>query len=165
MQISKPVKKACITLLVLSATSLGFGCSGIPTRPDGSPGYQPCPAGSLEAMQRLGITVADAASITIDPRRENDFPFTVYDGPVESVLTQDLGPLPAGTRILGRAWTGGLDVAIRYHEARAPGGITLPFCGVARDAYGGMTKRPGSPPGLGIIPDGGASVWIVDAFR
>jgi hypothetical protein len=165
MQSSKPVKKACIPLLVLSVTALGFGCSGIPIRPDGSPGYQPCPAGALEAMQRLGITVADSAFITIDPQRANDLPFTLYDGPIESVLTRDFGPLPAGTRILGTVWTGGLDVVIRYHEARLPSGVVMPFCGVARDAYGGMTKRPSSPAGLGIIPDSGAAVWIVDAFR
>lgn len=165
MQISMPVKNALTTLLLLSATSLGFGCSGISTRPDGSPGPQPCPDGALEAMQRLGINVADSAFITIDPRREKELPFTLHDGPIESVLREKLGPLPTGTRILGRVWTKGLDVVIRYHEARPPHGIIMPFCGVARDAYGGMTKQPGSPPGIGIIPDSGAAVWVVDAFR
>ncbi|HYO57246.1 hypothetical protein [Archangium sp.] len=116
-------------------------------------------------MQRLGIDVADSAFIIIDPNRDEELPFTLYDGPIESVMTQELGPLPAGTRILGRVWTGGLDVVIRYHEARSPRGAIIPFCGVARDAYGGMTKRPGSPPGIGTIPDGRAAVWVVDAFR
>jgi hypothetical protein len=165
MKISMLVRKSSLVLLLFSATPLGFGCSGISTRPDGSPGPQLCPAGALETMQRLGIDVADSAFITIDPNREKELPFTIYEGPIESVLTENLGPLPAGTRILGRVWTGGLDVVIRYHEAHLPRGTIIPFCGVARDAYGGMKKQPASLPGLGIIPDGRAAVWVVDTFR
>jgi len=162
-------RTALFFAFLLTAMSLGSGCAGasagVSLRPDGSPGPQPCPAGALKAMQRLGINVPQSAFITIDLPRERELPFTLYDGPIESVLVEALGPLPEGTLISGHVWTGGLDVVIRYHEARTPSGVTIPFCGVARDASGGMTKRPGSPPGIGIIPDSGAAVWIVDAFR
>ncbi len=164
MDISTPMKKVCTHLLLLSVTYLGSGCRGISTRPDGRPGPQDCPSGALEAMQRLGLAVSDRRSIRIDPRSERN-PLVLLEGPIESLLEGDFGALPAGTRFYGQVWTGGPDVVIRYHEVRTPHGRTYPFCGIAVDGSNGMTKRPDSPPGSGIIPDGAAIIRVVDAFR
>lgn len=115
-------------------------------------------------MQRLGLAVSDRAPIRIDPRSEQN-PLVVLNGPIESLLEDEFGALPTGTRLHGQVWTEGPDVVIRYHEVRTPLGRTYPFCGIAIDGSDGMTKRPDSPPGAGIIPDAAAIVRVVDAFR
>ena len=165
MRIFMSVMRASIFLLPAAYLSIGCGGISTSTRPDGSPGPQDCPSGALEAMLRLGIAVSERAPINIDPARSDQVPLPLFEGPIESLLEDELGPLPAGTRLYGRIWTGGPDVVIRYLEARPPRGQTIPFCGVAHDGSDGMTKRPDSPPGSGIIPDGAAIIRVVDAFR
>ncbi len=66
----------------------------------------------------------------IDANQVHQSPITLTDGPVESVLTEELGLLPVPTRLYGRIWTGGAAVVIRYYEARPPDGDPIPICGV-----------------------------------
>ncbi|WP_323379101.1 hypothetical protein [Pyxidicoccus xibeiensis] len=101
----------------------------------------------------------------IDANQSRQTPLTVYEGPVESYLTEDLGYLPPVTRLYGRIWTGGPNVVIRYYEARPPDGETIPICAVARLTYGGLRKRPGSAPGTAVLEFSGTAIFIVDAFR
>jgi hypothetical protein len=157
-----------IRLLLLCAflLSLGTSCSGVPLRPDGLPGPQACPADALDAMSAWGISPGDTAYILIDENKYGQTPFTLSDGPVEGSLTQALGALPEETLLYGHIWAGsGPTVAIRYYEIRFPKGGRYPFCGVVLNTDGGLNKRPGSPPGVGIIQDVFGTVQAVDTFR
>ena len=50
-------------------------------------------------MRILRLHVGDAASVELDVNQTDDSPITLYDGPVESMLNDDLGILPAVTRL------------------------------------------------------------------
>jgi hypothetical protein len=117
-------------------------------------------------MRILGIRVGDGASVELDVTRPKLSPITLYEGEIESEMTDDyLGPLRPPTRLYGRVWTGGPQVVVRYYEAQAPGREKFPICAVARVARGQLRKRPESKPGTAIIEYSSASVFIVNAFR
>ncbi|MFL5343464.1 MAG: hypothetical protein ACJ8AT_01655 [Hyalangium sp.] len=65
-------------------------------------------------MRILRLHVGDAASVELDVNQTDDSPITLYDGPVESMLNDDLGILPAVTRLYGRVWTSGPHVSARH---------------------------------------------------
>lgn len=159
------------TLLFLSAVLLGTssGCatpSGqVRLRPDGSPGPEDCPEKALETMRILRIRVGDAAGVELDANQRDVEPLTLYDGPVESILEDDLGILEANTRLYGRVWTGGPQVVVRYYQAHPVDGDPVPICAVARLGKGQLRKRPESKPGMAVLDYSIASAYIVNAFR
>jgi len=150
-----------LLLLALSGCSAG----SVLLRPDGSPGPEKCSKEALTAMRILRLEVLDSAWVELDVNQTDDSPITLYDGPVESMLNDDLGPLEPPTRLYGRVWTGGPQVVIRYYEAKPLHGDVIPICAVARLAMGQLKKLPGSKPGMAIVEHSRAGVYIVDAFR
>lgn len=153
-------------LFLLLGTSVGCTTAGsVSLRPDGSPGPEECSAEALHAMRILGLRVGDGGSVELDVNQADDSPITLYDGPIESDLNTRLGPLPAGTRLYGRVWTGGPQVVIRYYEAHPLDRDRIPICAVPRLARGQMKKRPESKPGTAILEYSSAGVFVVDAFR
>jgi hypothetical protein len=116
-------------------------------------------------MRILRLQVGDAASVELDVNQTDTSPITLYDGPVESMLNDDLGPLEPPTRLYGRVWTGGPQVVVRYYEAKPPNGDVIPICAVARLAHGQLKKLPGSKPGMAVLEFSAAGVYIVDPFR
>ncbi|RKH43616.1 serine/threonine protein kinase [Corallococcus sicarius] len=158
-----------VTLLrsLAAISCLSFGCAGssVSTRPDGGPGPQACSEKALEVMKILQLRPGDSSTAEIDANQTSQQSIIVNDGPVESYLTEDLGPLSPVTRLYGQIWTGGPNVVIRYYEARPPDGEPLPICAVARLGRGGLLKRPGPRPGSAVLEFSRAGIYIVDAFR
>lgn len=154
----------CAALLVTSSGCPGTATGGVALRPDGSPGPEQCPEEALKAMSYLRLSVGDGAIVELDANQTDARPITLYDGPVESMLDDDLGPLESPTRLYGRVWTGGAQVVIRYHAARPPRGNRVPICAVARLGKGQLRKRPESKPGTAILDFSRARVFIVDEF-
>jgi len=152
-----------LSLLLLALS--GCPAGSVLLRPDGSPGPEKCSAEALTAMRILRLHVGDSAWVELDANQLDDSPITLYDGPVESVVEEDLGLLEAPTRLYGRVWTGGRQVVVRYYEAKPPGGDVIPICAVARLAMGQLKKLPGSKPGMAMVEASKAGVYIVDAFR
>ena len=148
--------------------STAWGCttpSGVLFRPDGTPGPQECSEKALETMRILRLRVGDAALVDLDVNQADVSPITLYDGPIESMLNEDLGPLESPTRLYGQVWTGGPQVVIRYYEAHPPNGDKISICAVARLAKGQLKKLPGSKPGMAIVEFSVAGAYIVDSFR
>ncbi|OJH38857.1 serine/threonine protein kinase [Cystobacter ferrugineus] len=144
------------------------GCTtpgGVSLRSDGSPGPQECPEEAIKAMRILNLRVGDGAVVDLDVNQALTSPITLYDGPVESMLSESLGPLAPATRLYGRVWTGGPQVVVRYYEAHPPDGEPFPLCAVARLAHGQMQKKPESKPGTAILEFSRAGVFVVNSFR
>lgn len=116
-------------------------------------------------MRILGLRVGDDASATLDINQSLVSPITLYDGPIESKLQVELGPLERTTRLYGRVWTGGPQVVIRYYEAHPPDRDKIPICAVARLSKGQLRKLPESKPGTAVLEFSSAGVDVVDAFR
>lgn len=167
MSISKGALSYFAVLLVTSSgcPATGTGAGAVVLRSDGTPGPEKCPAEALKAMEYVRLSVGDAAWIELDANQDDTSPMTLYEGPIESYLDNDLGLLESPTRLYGRVWTGGPQVVIRYYEARPPRGTKIPICAVARLAKGQLRKRPDSKPGTAILEFSRASVYIVDDFR
>ncbi|ADO75451.1 hypothetical protein [Stigmatella aurantiaca] len=158
----------CLCGALLLTTSFGCPATGagrVALRPDGTPGPEECPEEALKAMRYLRLSVGDSALATLDVNQTDTSPITLYDGPVESMLDEDLGPLESPTRLYGRVWTGGSQVVIRYYAAHPPGGDKVPICAVARLAKGQLKKLPGSKPGMAILEFSVAGVYTVNEFR
>jgi hypothetical protein len=151
--------------IVVSCLGLGCTSTGVSLRPDGSPGPQKCSEKALEAMKILQLRPGDSSTVEIDANQSGQSPISLTDGPVESFLRDELGPLPPVTRLYGQIWTTGPTVIIRYYEARPPDGETIPICAVARVSRGGMKKLPESPPGVALLEFSLAGLYIVDGFR
>ncbi len=134
-------------------------------RPDGTPGSEKCPEEALKAMRILRLQVGDSAFVELDVNQTDTSPVTLYEGPIESMLNDDLGPLESPTRLYGRVWTSGPQVVIRYYEAKPPNGDVIPICAVARLAKGQLKKLPGSKPGMAVVEFSASGVYIVDGFR
>lgn len=116
-------------------------------------------------MNYLRMFVGEAAWVQIDANQSSE-PITLYDGPLESMLEDNLGLLEAPSRLYGRVWTSGPQVVIRYYEAQpVKGGNKIPICAVARLGLGQLRKRPESPAGTAILDSTNAGVFIVDEFR
>ena len=90
---------------------------------------------------------------------------TLYDGPIESQLSESLGTLEPTTRLYGHVWTGGPQVVIRWYEAHPPDSEKVPLCAVARLSQDQMRKLPESKPGMAILDGSTAAAYIVDSFR
>ncbi len=156
----------CTALLVMTSGCPGSATGGVTLRADGTPGPQECPEKSREVMGYLRLNVGDAAFAQLDANQPLTSPVTLYEGPIESVLEDDLGIIEAPGRLYGRVWTSGPQVVIRYYEAhRLSDGKRLPICAVARLGSGQLRKRPESKPGTAIIDTYRAGVFIVDEFR
>ena len=162
MPVKKPLALTTVFLLPLIAACPPAGVS---LRSDGSPGPEKCSEKALEVMRILRMRVGDAADAHLDANQIDASPVIVYDGPLESYLTESLGTLEPGTRLYGQAWTGGFQVVVRYYEAHPPDGDKVPICAVARLGRGQMRKRPESKPGSALLDHGAVSVFVVDSFR
>jgi hypothetical protein len=154
---------ASVLLLCVSSSCATTG--GVSLRPDGSPGPQECSEKAREAMRILNLRVGDGAAVELDVNQSVTSPITLYDGPVESMLTSSLGPLPSVTRLYGWVWTSGPQVVIRYYEAHPPDSEPFAICAVARLAHGQLVKKPESMPGTAILEFSSAGVFIVNSFR
>jgi hypothetical protein len=150
---------------ILLATSLGCTTTGVALRPDGTPGPQDCPEEAKKAMRYMKMRVGDAAWVELDANQISSRRITLYDGPIESILKDDLGTLEATTRLYGQVWTAGPQVVIRWYEAHPPDGEKVPICAVARLSYDQMRKLPESKPGTAILDGSTAAAYVVDAFR
>jgi hypothetical protein len=157
--------KATFLLPLIVVSCLGCTGTGVSIRPDGGPGPQECAEEALAAMKILQLRPADSSTVEIDANQSSQNSIIVNDGPVESYLKEELGPLPPITRLYGQIWTGGPNVVIRYYEARPPDGETIPICAVARLGRGGLRKNPGPRPGSAVLEFSRAGVYIVDSFR
>ncbi len=147
-----------------------WGCATTPgdvaLRVDGTPGPEPCPEKAKEVMGYLRMFVGESAWVQLDANQTLATPVTLYDGPIESIIDEDIGLLEAPARLYGRVWTGGPQPTIRYYEAQSmKGGNKVPICAVARMGFGQLRKRPESKPGTAIINIDRAGVYIVDEFR
>ncbi len=116
-------------------------------------------------MRAMGLQVGDTSWVELDANQRRYSPVYLYDGPIESVLTEDFGTLESTTRLYGQVWTGGPQVVIRYYEADPPDREKLPICAVARLSENQLRKLPGSQPGMAILQFSNSGVTIVDAFR
>ncbi|AKJ05218.1 hypothetical protein [Archangium gephyra] len=116
-------------------------------------------------MRYMKLRVGDAAWVELDANQIKSKPITLYDGPIESMLKNDLGILEATTRLYGQVWTGGPQVVIRYYEAHPPESEKVPICAVARLSENQLRKRPESLPGTAILDFSISGVNIVDSFR
>ncbi|MBZ4415252.1 hypothetical protein [Myxococcus sp. RHSTA-1-4] len=155
----------CAVLLVVSSGCPGTATGGVALRPDGTPGPQECPEEARKAMNYLRMFVGEAAWVQVDANQSSS-PITLYDGPIESVLEDDLGLLDAPSRLYGRVWTSGPQAVIRYYAAQPlKGGDQVPICAVARLGLGQLRKRPESKPGTALLDSSRAGVYIVNEFR
>ncbi len=160
MRLPKAPLLSSLTVLLVSCAG-----SGVSLRPDGTPGPQACAEKALEAMRYLRLRPGDASFAVVDANQNSQSPISVNDGPVESILSDELGPLPPVTRLYGQIWTGGPHVVIRYYQARPPDGDPIPICAVARLGQGQLKKLPGSRPGNALLEFSQTGVFIVDAYR
>ncbi|HYO68980.1 MAG TPA: serine/threonine protein kinase [Archangium sp.] len=163
-----PTTKALslFALLVLLPSGCATTPAGVALRPDGTPGPQACPEEAQKAMRYVRLYVGDAAWVELDANQVGARPITLYDGPIESILQDELGTLEDGSRLYGWVWTGGPQVVIRYYEAHLPmGGDKVPICAVARLGDGQLRKRPESKPGTAILDFSVASAYVVESFR
>lgn len=148
--------------------AVSFGCTttgGVSLRPDGTPGPQECPEEAKKAMRYMRLSVGDAAWVDLDANQLDAKRITLYDGPIESMLSEQLGPLEVTTRLYGQVWTAGPQVVIRWYEAQPPNNEKVPICAVARLSRDQMRKLPASKPGMAILSGSTAAAYIVDAFR
>ncbi len=116
-------------------------------------------------MRYLKLHVGDAALVELDANQMRSRRITLYDGPVESVLMRDLGPLETTTRLYGQVWTSGPQAVVRYYKAHPPDGDEVPICAVARLSEDQMRKRPESKLGTAILDGSMASAVVVNSFR
>lgn len=159
---------ALLSCAIVLATSSGCTTTmgGVSLRPDGTPGPEECPEKAREVMNYLRMFVGESAWVQLDANQSRTSPITLYEGPIESVLSEDLGALEAPSRLYGRVWTSGPRAVIRYYEAQPMnGGNKVPICAVARLGLGQLKKRPDSKPGTAVLDASQAGVYIVDAFR
>ncbi len=163
MPTTKVLLLSCIALLAAASGCTTAG--GVALRPDGTPGPQECSEKALEVMRYLRLRVGDAALADLDANQLDARRITLYDGPIESILRDDLGTLEATTRLYGQVWTSGPQVVIRWYEAHPPDGDKIPICAVARLSRDQMRKLPESKPGMAILDGSVAAAYIVDAFR
>jgi hypothetical protein len=162
-----PTTKALLlSSIVLLLTSSGCTTTGrVMLRPDGTPGPQECPEESKKAMRYMRLRVGDDAWVSLDANQLDARRITLYDGPIESMLDEDLGILESTTRLYGQVWTSGPQVVIRWYEAHPPDSEKVPICAVARLSRDQMQKLPESKPGMAILEGSKAAAYIVDAFR
>jgi hypothetical protein len=156
----------CAVLLAMSSGCLGIATGGVSLRPDGTPGTEPCPEEARKAMKYLQMFVGESAWVQLDANQTRAYPITLYEGPIESMLEENLGLLEAPARLYGRVWTGGPQAVIRYYAAQPLNGSDeIPICAVARLGMGQLRKKPESKPGMAVLGSPRAGVYIVNEFR
>jgi hypothetical protein len=162
-----PAKVLFVGSLILLCTFCGCATmsGGVALRPDGTPGPQECSEEAKRTMRALKLHVGDTAWVELDANQIKSSPITLYDGPIESILDNDLGTLEETTHLYGQVWTAGPQIVIRYYEAHPPDTEKLPICAVARLSENQLRKLPGSKPGMAILQFSVSGVSIVDAFR
>jgi hypothetical protein len=166
MVANKPVLLCCAALLVTTSGCPGSATGGVALRPDGTPKPEECPEEARKAMNYLQAFVGEAAWVQIDANQSRAPDITLHDGPIESVLEENLGFIEAPARLYGQVWTGGQQPIIRYYAAQpVRGGNQIPICAVARLGFGQLRKRPDSKPGTAVLDSPRAGVYIVDGFR
>ena len=160
------IKALLVSSGLLLATSLGCTTTGgVSLRPDGTPGPEECPEEAKKAMRYMKMRVGDASWVELDANQISSKRIMLYDGPIESMLVEELGTLESTTRLYGRVWTAGPQVVVRWYEAHPPDSEKVPICAVARLSYDQMRKLPESRPGMAILDGSTAAAYIVDAFR
>jgi hypothetical protein len=160
------MKCALLGTIALLATSTGCTTPGrVSLRPDGTPGPQECSDEAKRTMRILKLRVGAAAWVDLDANQLDARRVTLYDGPIESILSENLGSLESTTRLYGQVWTSGPQVVIRYYEAHPPDSEKLPICAVARLSKEQMRKLPESKPGMAILDGSTAAAYVVDSFR
>jgi serine/threonine-protein kinase len=141
-QPQNPGRNVLATALCSAAVS---GCTGAQVRDTARP--EACPAGSVEAMRRLGIRTGEDAGSEFPGVGDEAF-VTVREGPgARLVLGQPLGQLSPGTVVTGRLLFGKEHVYGRFTEALTPGGDTWSVCleawGIGEGAFvRGLPRRP-----------------------
>jgi hypothetical protein len=155
----------CSVVLFLTSSGCATTQGDVRLRPDGTPGPEECPEESKKAMRYMKLRVGDGAWVELDANQIMSRRVTLYDGPIESMLKEELGTLEATTRLYGRVWTGGPQVVIRYYEAHPPESEKVPICAVVRLSEDQLRKLPESKPGTAILEFSVAGVDIVDSFR
>ncbi|HLL00514.1 MAG TPA: serine/threonine protein kinase [Myxococcaceae bacterium] len=153
------------SLVLLLASPSCTATGGLSMRPDGTPGPQECSEEAKKTMRILRMRVGDSALIYFDANQIGSRRTTFYDGPIESVMKEELGTLGSLTRLYGQVWTSGPQVVIRYYEAHPVDGDKVPICAVARLGDGQMRKLPESKPGMAILEGSIAAAFVVDDFR
>jgi hypothetical protein len=161
----RKIEALLLSSIVLVSASSGCAMPGVWLRPDGSPGPQECPAEWKTEMRYMNLHVGDSAHVDIDANQSGSRRLILYDGPIESVLDGDFGPLMEVSRLYGHVWTSGPQVVIRYYEAQHARGEKIPFCAVARLDGDEARKLPESKPGIAILGISTAEVVLVDSFR
>ena len=137
----------------------------VPLLPDGSPAAEPCPQNARDLMRALRLRVGNSAHAEIDANQFERKPLTVFPGPVESMITERLGPIGTASRFYGRIWVTQRGVVIRYYHAAQPDGETFPICAVARRDAGEMMGKPGAYPGSMELESSTMWIFIVEDFR
>ena len=162
-----PTTKALLlgSLVLLAMSSGCTTTGGVALRPDGTPGPQDCSEEAKKAMRYMKLRVGDSAWVALDANQLDARRISLYDGPIESMLDEELGTLESTTRLYGQVWTGGPQVVIRWYEAHPPDSEKVPICAVARLSRDQMRKLPESKPGMAILEGSSAAAYIVDAFR
>ena len=155
-----------VPLVAPVASVLLFSCTGswLTLRPDGTPGPEKCPERALYTMRIMQVRPGDSVMADVDTSQADQTPISLNDGPVESMLLEDVGWLGMGSTVYGRIWTGGQNVVIRYYEARPVDGERLKICAVARLSHGNMQKLPESRPGNALLEFSKTSIVFVDEF-
>lgn len=165
MPTTKALILGSVVLLSMCSSCTTTSAGSVLLRADGSPGPQECSEEAKRIMRALKLHVGDAAWVELDANQIKSRPITVYDGPIESILKEELGTLETTTRLYGQVWTGGPQVVIRYYEAHPPESEKIPICAVARLSENQLRKHPKSLPGTAILEFSVASAYIVDSFR
>jgi hypothetical protein len=157
-----------LVVILLMGLLVPAGCSPGPyIRPDGSPGPEECPPQALLAMRAIMVDFGLASLVQLDARRDVDDlgPITLQEGPLDSVLRSPMGNLDPETHLIGRVWTSGPEVVIRYYEVRSPTFGSMPFCAMVKASPGDLRKQPGPSPGSAVLRHAIMATWPVDAFR
>ncbi|MHA7634504.1 hypothetical protein [Corallococcus sp. M7] len=104
-------------------------------------------------MRKLDLYKGSSASVYTDITQPglNSEELIVHDGPIVSLVIEQYGDLPKGTRLYGRLWTGGGRVTGRYTKAELPDGSIHPVCFVYGNHDGGEWLE-GSKPGAVRMP-------------
>ncbi len=160
MASNKFVLLGCAVLLVMSSGCSGTATGRVALRPDGTPGPEKCPEKALEAMNYLRMFVGEGGWVQLDANQSRARTITLYDGPLESVLDDNIGLLEAPARLYGRVWTGGPQPVIRYYAAQpVKGGNRIPSARWPGSGSGSSGSGPSRSPGRpSSIPPARASL-------
>jgi hypothetical protein len=103
-----------------------LACAGAPSvRPGPSP--EACPAGAVETMEALGISIGDNVSVYF-PHTGQHHPVPVREGFTSVETSKTWGKLKGGTLLQGRLYFGEGRIYGRFTEARTPTGDSYTVC-------------------------------------